>query len=263
MPLNDRLGALAAYVVTMPARRFFFKRKNLRDVELPSEDGVVLRGWVADVESPRGTVVLGHGYRDDRRQMLALVPALAALGLRALLIDFRAHGRSDGKHITIGYEEARDVRASLAYAAKELSGPVSYVGFSMGAAAYLLSGIEAHCAILDSPYETLAQAIAVRGAFVRAPAGMLEAFRREKEQRCALVIEEIKPVERAATLERPTLFVFARGDAWVGPDSRRRYRETMSSSCEYAEVDGSHDVHMDAAWVLHVARFLEKHATRG
>lgn len=220
---------------------------------------MLLRGWLAEVENARGTVVIGHGYRDDRRQMLALVPALAALGLRAVLIDFRAHGRSAGTRITIGVEEARDVRATLRWATS-LGGPVSYVGFSMGAAAYLLSGVEAHAAVVDSPYDTLDQAIAVRGASLRAPGKLLEAFRRSKEERCELAIEEARPIDRAAALTRPTLFVFARGDAWVPAEVRARYRAAMSPSCEYVEVDGSHDVHFDAGWIVHVARFLERNA---
>jgi uncharacterized protein len=259
MTLHDRLGALAAWAVTMPARRFFFRRKDLREIQLASEDGIVLRGWLADVPGARGTVVVGHGYRDDRRQMLPLVPALAAIGLRTLLIDFRAHGRSGGARITIGMEEARDVRAALAWA-RDLGGPVSYVGFSMGAAAYLLSGVEAHCAVVDSPYDTLSQAIAVRGTFIHAPRALVDAFRRAKEERCELVVEDIRPVDAAATLERPTLLVFARGDVWVAGKARGRYRTTMSPSCEYLEVDGGHDSHFDAGWIASVARFLEQHA---
>lgn len=259
MSLHDRLAAVTAWAVTMPARRFFFKRKDLRDVEFPSEDGVLLRGWLADVENARGTVVIGHGYRDDRRQMLALAPALSVLGLRALLIDFRAHGRSGGSRITIGAEEARDVRASLEWA-RALGGPVSYVGFSMGAAAYLLSGVEAHCAVIDSPYDTLTEAIAVRGALIKASDALLHAFHRAKEARCDVVVEQVRPIDAAARLQRPTLFVFARGDAWVTRECRERYRAAMSPACEYLEVDGSHDGHFDAAWIVHVARFLERHA---
>lgn len=257
MPLHDRLGAIAAWAVTMPARRWFFRRKGVSDIELASEDGVLLRGWLADAEDARGTVVIGHGYRDDRRQMLALAPALAAIGLRAVLIDFRAHGRSGGSRITIGHEEARDVRATLEWAA-QLGGPVSYVGFSMGAAAYLLSGVEAHAAVIDSPYDTLQETIAVRGAFLRAPSALMQAFRRAKEQRSELLIDEVRPIDAVPRLTRPTLLVFARGDAWITPEARARYRAAMSPSCEYVEVDGSHDAHFDAGWVVHVTRFLER-----
>jgi uncharacterized protein len=257
MPLHDRLGAIAAWAVTMPARRWFFKRKGLTDIEVPSEDGLLLRGWLSDVENARGTVVIGHGYRDDRRQMLALVPALAALGLRAVLFDFRAHGRSEGTRITIGHEEARDVRAMLAWA-EQLGGPVSYVGFSMGAASYLLSRSEAHAAVIDSPYDTLAGTIAVRGAFLRAPSPMLAAFQRAKQDRCQLLIDQVRPIDAVAKLARPTLFVFARGDAWIDSDCRARYRAAMSPSCEYVEVEGGHDGHFDSGWVVHVARFLER-----
>lgn len=255
----DRVGDLAAWIVTRPARRLFFDRRDVREVEFPSEDGLQLRGWLADVESARGTVVLGHGYRDDRRQLYALVPALSALGLRALLIDFRAHGRSAGRHITIGAEESRDVRASLAWAS-QLSGPVSYLGFSMGAAAYLLSGQEARSAVIDSPYDTLDEAIAVRGRVLRAPRRMIDAFRRAKEQRTAVDIEQVRPVERVAALTRPTMFVFARGDEWIGEQVRARYRRELSPSSQLVEVDGRHNGHFDAGWIVRVARFFDAHA---
>jgi uncharacterized protein len=255
--MSDRIGALAAWAVTMPARRWFFKRKDLQDVEFPSEDGVLLRGWLSDVPDARGTVVIGHGYRDDRRQMLSLAPALGAIGLRALLIDFRAHGRSGGSRITIGVEEARDVRASLSWAAN-LGGPVAYVGFSMGAAAYLLAGREAHAAVIDSPYDTLAETIAVRGNFVRAPSPLMEAFRRAKEERCELLIDDVRPVDAVATLQRPTLLIFARGDQWVPAPVRAKFKEAMSAACQYLEVEGAHDGHFDSGWVVRVVRFLDQ-----
>jgi len=260
MAFNERVGELAAWIVTRPARRLFFDRRDVREVDFPSEDGLRLRGWLADVEHARGTVVLGHGYRDDRRQLYALVPALAALSLRALLIDFRAHGRSAGRHITIGVEESRDVRASLAWAS-QLGGPVSYLGFSMGAAAYLLSGQEARSAVIDSPYDTLDEAIAVRGRFVGAPSRWVDAFRRAKEQRTAVRIEQIRPVEVVPRLAHPTLFLFARGDEWIGAEVRARYRAALSASCELVEVEGRHNGHFDAGWIVRVARFFDKHAT--
>jgi pimeloyl-ACP methyl ester carboxylesterase len=254
----ERLGAFAAWAVTAPARRWFFSRTGVAEVSFPSEDGITLRGWLADVPEARGTVVLGHGYRDDRRQLFVLQPALAALGLRTLAIDFRAHGRSGGKKITIGVDEARDVRASLAFAST-LSGPVSYVGFSMGAAAYLLSGVEAHAAVLDAPYDTLDHAIGVRAKHF--PKVVEEAFRRAKAQRSALVIDEVRPIDAVPKLVRPTLFVFARGDAWIPPEIRAQFRAALPPQASYAEVDGAHDAHFDTSWVLHVTRFLEKFAS--
>lgn len=260
MTFRDRIGAVAAWALTAPARRFFRTPRGVDEIELASEDSVLLRGWVVDAPNARGTVVLGHGYRDDRRQLMPLAPALAALGLRVVAIDFRAHGRSAGDRITIGFEEARDVRASLAWARARWGEPVSYVGFSMGAAAYLLSGVEAHAAVIDSPYDTLSQAIAVRAAFGRVPASIEQAFRRAKELRNRCVIDDIRPIDAVTRLSRPTLFVFARGDAWIPAATRDAYRAALSPSCEYREVDGPHDGHFDSGWVVHVVRFLERHA---
>jgi pimeloyl-ACP methyl ester carboxylesterase len=259
MPLVDHLGALAAWAVTLPSRRPRFRGSALRDVEFRSEDDTPLHGWLSEVPNACGTVVVGHGYRDDCAQMRFLVPTLSALGLRTLLINFRAHGRSGGSRITIGAEEARDVRAALAWAG-DLGGLVSYLGYSMGAAAYLLSGVQAHSAVLDSPYDTLASAIDVRGAVMRAPRTLVDAFQRANEARCQLVVDTVRPIDAAATLTRPTLFVFARNDEWVREDVRARYQAQMSATCAYVEVEGGHQGHFGTRWNAHVAGFLNAQA---
>lgn len=256
MPIPDRLGAIAAWAATAPVRRWFFERRGLRPIEVVAEDGLRLRGWCSENTDARGTVVIGHGYRDDRRQLSVLAPALSAIGLRVVLFDFRAHGRSEGSRITIGFDEAKDVRAMLGWASS-LGGPVSYVGFSMGAAAYLLSGREAHAAVLDSPYDTLSEAIRVRASRFRVPAPIEAAFRRAKADRCEVVIDEVRPIEAVPRLVRPTLLVFARGDAWIPEETRARFRAVLSPSCTYAEVAGGHHDHFDPGWVVRVARFLE------
>ncbi len=257
MPIPDRLGAIAAWAATAPVRRWFFERRGLSPIETTAEDGLRLRGWCSDVAGARGTVVIGHGYRDDRRQLSSLAPALSAVGLRVVLFDFRAHGRSEGSRITIGHDESKDVRAMLAWAST-LGGPVSYVGFSMGAAAYLLSGVEAHAAVLDSPYDTLSEAIRVRASRFRVPAPIEAAFRRAKADRCALVIDEVRPIDVVPRLARPTLLVFARGDAWIPEATRARFHAALSPACAYEEVEGGHHDHFDRGWIERVTRFLSR-----
>ncbi|MEO7094925.1 MAG: alpha/beta fold hydrolase, partial [Polyangiales bacterium] len=202
---------------------------------------------------------LGHGYRDDRRQLLEpLVEPLTALGLRTLAIDFRGHGESDGERITIGAEEAKDVPAVLDFAAT-LSGPVSYVGFSMGAAAYLLSGREAHAAVLDSPYDTLREAIGARLDRFFVPRSIMAGVERLRDEDGYPIIDAVRPIDAVATLTRPTLILFAPRDPWLPAATRARFRASMSASCRFAVLArGMHQGHFDAEWRARVTTFLSE-----
>jgi pimeloyl-ACP methyl ester carboxylesterase len=230
-----------------------------RAVTITTGDGLKLAAWMVEPEAPVGTVVLGHGYRDDRRQLLEpLVEPLAGLGLRILAIDFRGHGESDGERITIGAEEAKDVPAVLDFAAT-LSGPVSYVGFSMGAAAYLLSGREAHAAVLDSPYDTLREAIGARLDRFFVPRRVMEGVERLRDEDGYPVIDSVRPIDAVAGLSRPTLILFAPRDPWLPGATRARFRATMSASCRFAVLArGMHQGHFDAEWRARVTTFLSE-----
>ncbi|MEM6459085.1 MAG: alpha/beta fold hydrolase [Planctomycetota bacterium] len=63
----------------------------------------------------RGTVLLLHGYYDEKNQgrYLTWGRILAAAGYRAVLIDQRGHGRSTGDWATYGVAEAADMAAVL------------------------------------------------------------------------------------------------------------------------------------------------------
>jgi pimeloyl-ACP methyl ester carboxylesterase len=83
----------------------------------------------------RGTVVLLHGIRMDRRSLAPLAAALSDAGYRALLLDLRGHGASSGRYLTYGRDEAHDVSQVLdALQADGVElGPVAVFGFSYGA----------------------------------------------------------------------------------------------------------------------------------
>lgn len=249
-------GFAAARYLTMPFPSHVRDLAPGRRVTLPSDGGLRLALWQNDVPGARATAVLAHGYRNDRRLLQSLAPLLATRGIRAVAFDFRGHGESDGDRITVGPAEARDVGTVLDHAAT-LGGPVLYVGFSMGAVAYLLSGREAHAAVLDSPYATLRLALEtrMRAAGIPRPLGLSTvAF---LSARLPTPIDAVRPVDGAARLGRPTLFVFAEHDHWVSPDARALYRAAAPARASFDDVPGlGHADHFTAAWALRVASFL-------
>ena len=84
-------------------------------ISVPCGTGQALAGWFAPGRPGRGAVLLLHGIRSDRRALATRMTMLARSGMAVLAIDFRAHGESVGKAITLGHLELRDVAAALAW----------------------------------------------------------------------------------------------------------------------------------------------------
>ncbi len=95
-----------------------------------------LAAWVIEPRAaPRGTILLLHGIRADKRMMIGPGRAFADAGYRAVLVDLRGHGRSGGEYLTYGVVESHDMSALLdAVARRGPLGPVGVYGYSYGAA---------------------------------------------------------------------------------------------------------------------------------
>jgi pimeloyl-ACP methyl ester carboxylesterase len=266
--LRDRLLGGFVDVATAPVRRRSFPRPRwgadaaVEPLRILSADGTALH---ADVYTPRagavGTVVLAHGYRDGRGQLAFLARPLLARRQRVVAFDFRAHGRSEGAKVTIGAREADDVRAVLA-AARELQaddgsgGEVTFLGYSMGASAYLLSGVEANVAVLDSPYDTLERAVSARVRRFGLPETVARALAAEGSRRIGVDLTRARPIERVPRLTSPTLFVFARNDAWIGAATREAFARVLPPCASLRVVPGGHRLHFGVAWRAAIVEFL-------
>src|SRR5207237_2274314 len=86
--------------------------------------------------SPRGTVLLLHGYGEAQFAMAPWALRLAQEGWRCVLVDLRGHGKSTGRRIYFGVQEARDLSQLLDRLVRdgEMATPVAAMGESYGAA---------------------------------------------------------------------------------------------------------------------------------
>jgi len=117
----------------------WLKDHDSRDVYITSEDGLKLHGLWVRADNPVGTVLLVHGYRSTKLVDFALAfDAYHNLGLNLLIPDQRSHGRSEGKYITFGVKESKDMLGWLEYHNRQLgSWDIILSGMSMGAATVL------------------------------------------------------------------------------------------------------------------------------
>ena len=93
-------------------------------------------GSNAWTRAPRGTVVLLHGYGVAQFAMSPWALRLAQEGWRCVLVDLRGHGKSTGRRIYFGTQEARDLSQLMDVLVRngELTPPVAAIGESYGAA---------------------------------------------------------------------------------------------------------------------------------
>jgi len=196
------------------------------NVTFVSGSGALIHGWLSRGEPGQGVVLLLHGLRGDRRDMLSRAQFLRARGYSVLLFDFQAHGESRGQRVTFGDLEAQDVTAALQYLRHKMPDEkVGIVGVSLGAAAFVLAEdrLPVAAVVLEQMYSTLEQAVAIRvrprvGPFARLFAPLLMA---EMQSRLKIPENRLRPIDRMGTIGAPVLVVDGLEDNYTPIDDAR------------------------------------------
>ena len=76
-----------------------------------------LETWYIRVANPRGTVCMFHGHGGTKSDVFEESILFRKLGYNTLLVDFRAHGSSEGNTCTIGYDERESIILTLVFSA--------------------------------------------------------------------------------------------------------------------------------------------------
>ena len=122
-------------------------------------------GWMMRGRPGAGAVLLLHGVRGNRADMVERARFLARDGYTVLLIDLPAHGESGGERITFGAREKDGVLAALAWLRTQAPGErIGAIGVSLGAAALVLAhpAPALDAVVLESMYPTIEEAVANR-----------------------------------------------------------------------------------------------------
>jgi len=224
----------------------------VRPVEFASESGSTLRGWFRPGREGRGAVVLMHGVRADRTSMVGRARFLNAAGHAVLLFDFQAHGESPGRRVTFGHLESRDARAAVRFVRTQLPGErVGVVGVSMGGAAALLAEppLEADAFVLEMVYPTLEEAVADRLRMRLGTWGgqLSPLLMWQLRPRLGVGAEQMRPVERVASVLAPKLFIAGAADRHTTLEESRRLFGAAREPKELWVVEGAAHTDLHAA----------------
>jgi uncharacterized protein len=111
-------------------------------VRFRATDGVQLAGWFAMASPGAPTIILVHGFKGSRADMLPWARFLYAARYNVLLFDDRGCGQSEGWSIALGAREPDDIAGAVRYLAarRDLTAKrYGALGISLGAGAVLLA----------------------------------------------------------------------------------------------------------------------------
>lgn len=112
------------------------------EVEILSQDGLRLAGKYYHLTDGAPLILFFHGYRSNMvRDGNGMFLYTRKLGYNVLLVDQRAHGKSEGKTITFGIKERYDCQSWANYAAQRFGKEqkIYLCGLSMGGATVLMA----------------------------------------------------------------------------------------------------------------------------
>jgi uncharacterized protein len=231
---------LAGTLLTAPVpRQIGSLPKDLRgrSVEFSSESGSQIHGWFLPGPKNQGLVIVMHGVRASRLDMLERARFLSRAGHAVLLFDFQAHGESRGKQITFGYLESKDARAAIGFARSVApQEKIGVIGVSMGGAAAVLAEppISIDALVLEQVYPTLHDAngdrISMRlGNWSRVLTPLLSA---QLPLRLGVSVQALRPLDHVGQIAAPKLFVGGASDRHTTPDELRRMFDAATAPKE-------------------------------
>ncbi len=187
------------------------------NVEFPSESGTNIKGWLITGQAGKGAIVIMHGLRGNRLQLVDRIKFLRNAGYSVLAFDFQGSGESIGQSLTFGYLESRDAAAAVKFIRQKLPDEkVGVLGISMGGAAFLLQKEPGpvDALILEMVYPTIQKAVENRlnlwlfkGADNLSP--LLTA---QFPVRLGVAVKELRPLDKMNRVSCPTFFIVGEHD---------------------------------------------------
>lgn len=229
--------------------------------------GQPVEGWLLEGRG-KGALLLLHGIRADRRQMLARARFLNAAGYTVLLIDLPGHGASPAPAITFGLKEGQAVDSALRWLrARYPDEKLGVIGVSLGAASYVLCEAcpRVDAVVLESMYPTIEEAIEdrlrLRIGPLAAPVSKLLLW--QLPLRLDIDPGQLRPIARMPALGAPVLVASGAADLHTTIAETRRIHAAAGGDKLLWEVPGAAHVDLHAyapsEYERRITGFLARH----
>lgn len=243
------------------------------NVTLNTQDGLKLASWhlqhgSSDSVKAKGTIIMFHGHGSSRSGVINEASSFYNLGFNVFMIDFRAHGQSEGNISSIGYYESRDVKAAYDYIAAGGEKNIVLWGISLGAATITKAmndypNVQPKKIILEMPFGSMLAAVEGRVRIMGMPdepIGVLLTFWGGTE--LGVWAFSNKPEEYVKAITCPVLLQWGKSDPRVSEkETDAVYANLASKEKTLKEYDGiAHESICTKAhekWMQNVSTFLK------
>lgn len=248
------------------------------DVEFTAADGTRLAGWWLSHDDPpshshagphadprgdspsdatgetharrgrmgtrRPVVIVSHGHRGSRQDMLGIGSGLWREGFDVLLYDFRGNGDSGDGPQSLAHYEQQDLEAAVDLVAElRPAAPIHLVGFSMGAATSILVAARdprIRRVVADSPFADLRGVVAATIGHLRLPpVPLLDLVDHATRLRYGYRFADVEPIEAVAGIApRPLLIVHGTGDSVIPVEHAHRLAAAAGEGSRLEVVEG-------------------------
>ena len=158
---------MAEYKKIMEPNKIWRDSIHFEEIKITSTDGLKLTGYYLPAEKATNNILIGcHGYTSDAMQSYCShAQFFHEMGFDVLIVDARAHGKSEGKYVGFGVLDRYDLLEWIKYVKKRFGNDENILlhGTSMGGTTVLMTsgfnevqsyvkGIIADCGF-TSPYD--------------------------------------------------------------------------------------------------------------
>ena len=173
MTNGEKVKAIFFGVKNFKSRPVNFPDTVFETVNLKTKEDLKIEGWYIRLSQPLGTVIMFHGHGGNKSGMLKEATTFTQLGYSVMMVDFRAHGNSEGTATTIGKYEAEEVKLTYDFIKSKSESRIILWGTSMGAVAICSAfndySIEPSAVILEMPFASLKKAVSGRVSMMGIP----------------------------------------------------------------------------------------------
>ena len=222
----------------------------IETITISSGSGSRVAAWFVPGEPHKGAVLLLHGIRANRLEMLGRARFFHGLGLAVLLFDFQAHGESPGDYISFGWLEAKDARAAFDFLRRKAPGEkVGVDGLSLGGASAVLADppLEADAMVLEAVFGSFDTAVGNRMVVRFGPLGryLVPLLTWQVRPRLGFDPAVLAPAARIGRVHAPLLLIAGDADQLASLDEARLL---------YANATGPKEL-----WIIPGARHQDFH----
>ena len=229
------------YKKIITPRKQWLLQQPIEEIDITARDGIRLRGYFLPSEEPTDRLVIGlHGYTSEGLGSFAShARFFHDQGFDVLILDLRAHGKSEGDYIGFGVLDRFDCLDWISYVEKRFDSQKRILlhGTSMGAATALMTlgfeelpdsvkGVVSDCAY-TSPYDVFSHIL--KRDYHLPPFPIMNINNAMCRKKAGYGFSDYSTLTALKQTDRPVLFIHGEADNFVPVWMSRKNAEACVS----------------------------------